>query len=197
MLLENVKIGIGLTGSYCTFSKVIPEIRKMVEQGAEVFPIMSEATYRTDTRFGNAKDFVGQIEALTGKKIIATITEAEPIGPKSLLDIMVIAPCTGNTLSKLANAITDTPVLMATKAHLRNNKPVVIGVSTNDGLGMNGKNLGLLLNAKNIYFIPFRQDNPKEKQNSIISKMDLMIPTILEALRGRQLQPVLLGVESN
>lgn len=193
MILEEVKVGFAITGSFCTFSKIIPEIQKLVDEGAEVFPIMSEASYNTDTRFGKAKDFIDQIEIITGKKIVASITDAEAFGPKSLVDIIVIAPCTGNSASKLANAITDTPVLMAAKAHLRNNKPLVIGISTNDGLGFNAKNLGVLLNSKNIYFIPFRQDNPDDKQNSIVADMSLIIPTIIEALEGKQIQPLLLG----
>lgn len=193
MRLQNIKVGFALTGSFCTFSKIIPEIQKLVNEGAEVFPIMSEASYNIDTRFGNAEDFINRIEEITNKKIISTITEAEPIGTEAFLDILVVAPCTGNTLAKLANAITDTTVLMATKAHLRNNKPVVIGISTNDGLGANAKNLGLLLNTKNIFFIPFSQDNPSIKQNSIVAKMELIIETILEALKGKQVQPLLIG----
>ncbi|MGE5328372.1 MAG: dipicolinate synthase subunit B [Deltaproteobacteria bacterium] len=193
MRLQNIKVGFALTGSFCTFAKIIPEIQKLVEEGAEVFPIMSEASYNIDTRFGKAEDFINKIEDITEKKIISTITEAEPIGPESSLDVIVIAPCTGNTLAKLANGITDTTVLMAVKAHLRNNKPVVIGVSTNDGLGANAKNLGLLLNTKNIFFIPFSQDNPLVKQNSIVAKMELVVDTILETLKGKQIQPLLLG----
>ena len=196
MLLEGVKVGVALTGSFCTFAKVIPEMQRLIDEGAEVFPIMSEISYNTDTRFGNARSYIEQIESISNRKIISSIVGAEPIGPKALLDIMVIAPCTGNTISKLANAITDSAVLMAAKAHLRNNKPVVIGVSTNDGLGMNAKNVGVLLNTKNIYFIPFRQDSPKDKQNSIIAKMDLLVETIVDALKGVQLQPLLLGSES-
>ena len=193
MLLKDVKVGLGLTGSFCTFKQVIPEIQRLIDEGAEVFPMMSEASYNTDTRFGKAKDFIDQIEIITNKKIINTIIEAEPVGPKSLIDVMIIAPCTGNTISKLANAITDTTVLMAAKAHLRNNKPVVIAISTNDGLGINARNLGILLNAKNIYFVPFRQDNPKDKHNSIVAKMELIVPTIQKALEEKQIQPVLLG----
>ena len=157
---------------------------------------MSEASYNIDTRFGKANDFIDQIETITNKKIINTIAEAEPIGPKSIIDVMVIAPCTGNTIAKLANAITDTTVLMASKAHLRNNKPVVIAISTNDGLGINARNLGLLLNAKNMYFVPFRQDNPKDKHNSVVAKMELIVPTIQKALEGKQIQPILLGSDS-
>ncbi len=193
MRLKDIKVGVGLTGSFCTFTKVIPEIRRLVDDGAEVLPIMSENTYNTDTRFGSAEDFIKEIEEISGKRIISTITGAEPVGPKSLVDVMVIAPCTGNTLAKLANGITDTSVTMAAKAQLRNNKPVVIGISTNDGLGLNAKNLGILLNAKNVFFIPFMQDSPKGKHNSVVAKMELMGDTIIGALQGKQIQPVLLG----
>jgi dipicolinate synthase subunit B len=192
MILQDKRIGVALTGSFCTFSKVIPMIQNIIDEGAEVFPIMSEISYNTDSRFGEAIEFKNQIENMTHKKITATIMDAEQIGPKSLIDILVIAPCTGNTLSKLANAITDTSVTMAAKAHLRNNKPVVIGISTNDGLGANAKNLGILLNTKNLFFIPFGQDNPKDKHNSLISDFNLAIPTIVEALEKKQLQPILL-----
>jgi dipicolinate synthase subunit B len=193
MLLKDIKIGFAITGSFCTFGKIMPEIQRIVDEGSEVFPIMSEASYNTDTRFGSAAGFIDQIEAMTGKKIIATIKDAEPIGPKSLLDVIVIAPCTGNTIAKLANAITDTPVTMSVKAHLRNSKPVVIAISTNDGLGTNAKNIGALLNLKNIFFVPLRQDNPKDKPNSLVADMDLIIPTIIEALNNKQIQPIMLG----
>jgi dipicolinate synthase subunit B len=193
MLLEKVKVGFAVTGSYCTFEKIIPEISRLVSEGADVLPIMSYNTVNYDTRFGEAKNFVEKVKLITGKEVICTMTDAEPVGPMNLTDIMVIAPCTGNTMAKLANAITDTPVLMAVKAHLRNGKPVVIGISTNDGLGMNAKNLGMLMNTKNMYFIPFRQDQPISKPNSLVAKMELIIPTIIEALKGKQIQPVLLG----
>jgi len=191
MELKGVKIGFCITGSFCTFSEVIPQIRKLVEEGAEVFPIFSYSVDTMDTRFFAAKDFKKIVEDITGKSVINTITGAEPIGPKKMLDIVVIAPCTGNTLAKLAMGITDTPVTMATKAHLRNLRPVVIAVSTNDGLGNNGKNIALLMNTKNIYFVPFRQDNPVEKENSIVADMDKIYSTILYALKGQQIQPVL------
>ncbi|MCR4434328.1 MAG: dipicolinate synthase subunit B [Clostridiales bacterium] len=191
MLLEGIRIGFALTGSFCTFDKIIPEIKKIVDEGADVFPIMSESVKNLDTRFGTAEEWKAKIKSITGKEIISSIVEAEPIGPKSLLDIVVVAPCTGNTLAKLANAITDTPVTMACKANLRNGKPIVLSVSTNDGLGANAKNIGLLLNMKNIYFVPFGQDSPQSKPNSLLSKNELMIPTILEALKGKQIQPLL------
>jgi dipicolinic acid synthetase, B subunit len=191
MLLQGVKVGFALTGSFCTFSKIMPELEKLVAEGADVLPIISEAVDKFDTRFGKADEWKSRIEGITDKKLIKTIVEAEPIGPKALLDIMVVAPCTGNTLSKLANGITDTPVAMAAKAHLRNGRPLVIAISTNDGLSNNAKNLGLLLNAKNIYFVPFGQDDPIKKCNSLTANNEMIIPTILEALKGKQIQPLL------
>lgn len=191
MLLQGVKVGFALTGSFCTFGKIMPELEKLVAEGADVLPIISEAVDKSDTRFGRADEWKARVESITNKKIIKTIVDAEPIGPKALLDIMVVAPCTGNTLSKLANGITDTPVTMAAKAHLRNGRPLVIAISTNDGLGANAKNLGLLLNTKNIYFVPFGQDDPIKKCNSLMSHNEMLIPTILEALKGGQLQPLL------
>lgn len=191
MLLQGVKIGFALTGSFCTFSKVIIEMERLVAEGAEVLPIISEAVDRMDTKFGKADEWKSRIEGITGKKLVKTIVDAEPIGPKSLLDVLLVAPCTGNTLGKLSNAVTDTPVTMAVKAHLRNNKPVVIAISTNDGLGNNARNLGVLLNSKNIYFVPFGQDDPIKKCNSLVAHFDLTLPAIQEALKGQQLQPLL------
>lgn len=191
MLLQGIKAGFAFTGSFCTFEKTIKELERMVTEGADVMPIISGAVDSFDTKFGRAEDWKTKIEGITGKKLVRTIVEAEPIGPKALLDILVIAPCTGNTLGKLANGITDTPVTMACKAHLRNGRPVVIAISTNDGLGANAKNLGALLNTKNIYFVPFGQDDPIKKCNSLMAKSELIIPTVLEALQGRQLQPIL------
>jgi len=169
----------------------MPEIEKLVKEGAEVFPIVSHSVKNTDTRFGNANDFLLMLENITGRKPISTITEAEPIGPKSLLDVIVVSPCTGNTCAKLACGITDTPVTMAVKAHLRNGKPVVLAISTNDGLGANAKNIGMLLNSKNIFMVPFGQDDPIKKPNSLVARNEKLIDTILEALKGRQLQPLL------
>lgn len=184
-------IGIALTGSYCTYDKVFDAIEKLTHTGANLFTVFSDRASTTDSRFGNCKDFLQKAEELTGKKPIVTIPDAEPIGPKSMLDILIIAPCTGNTLSKLANGISDTPVLMAAKSHLRNNKPLVISLSTNDALGMNLKNIGILLNTKNIYFVPFGQDNYEKKPNSMIAHVELLPDTIELALTGRQLQPVI------
>lgn len=191
MLLNNFKIGIAITGSFCTIDAIFPVIEDMIREGADVTPIISEAVSKSNTRFGRAEDIKMKLEGLTGNKVISSIVGAEPIGPKSLLDVLVVAPCTGNTLSKIANAITDTSVTMAVKAHLRNQKPVVISISTNDGLGANAKNLGILLNTKNVYFVPFGQDDPAKKCNSLIAKVDMIIPTVVEALRGRQIQPIL------
>jgi dipicolinate synthase subunit B len=191
MLLSGLKIGFALTGSFCTFSKVMPEIEKLVKEGAEVIPIVSESARDLNTRFGRANDLMLMLENITGRKPISTIVEAEPIGPQSLLDIIVVSPCTGNTCAKLACAITDTPVTMAVKAHLRNGRPVVLAISTNDGLGANAKNIGALLNSKNVYMVPFGQDDPAKKPNSLVARNDKLVDTILAALKGKQLQPLL------
>lgn len=191
MSLSGKKIGVAITGSFCTYEKVFEELQKLTEEGAFVQTIFSDAAKSIDSRFGKAEDFIKKAEKITGNPPIMTISDAEPIGPGSLLDILVILPCTGNTIAKLANGITDTPVLMATKAHLRNNKPLLISISTNDALGMNMKNIGLLLNAKNIYFIPFGQDNPHKKPNSMIAHTNLLLPSLKAALEGRQYQPVI------
>ncbi len=191
MQLEGLKIGFAVTGSFCTFDRIIKEIEIVVNEGAQVYPIISSSVDSFDTRFGTADSFKDKLIKMTGHNIIRTIVEAEPIGPKNLFDILVIAPCTGNTLGKIANAITDTSVTMAFKAHMRNNKPVVIAVSTNDGLGVNAKNLGVLMVMKNVYLVPFGQDDPIKKCNSIIAKYDMIVPTIQEALKGKQIQPVL------
>jgi len=191
MLLKDVKIGIAFTGSFCTLSKVLPELEKIAAAEADILPIISEAVNSTDTRFGKAEEWKNKIEAITGKQIIKTIAEAEPIGPNVLLDILVVAPCTGNTMGKLANGITDTSVTMACKAHLRNGRPLLLAPATNDGLGANAKNIGMLLNCKNVYFVPFRQDDPEKKSNSLMARFELLIPAIEAALNGKQLQPVL------
>lgn len=191
MSLKGKRIGVAFTGSFCTYEKVFAELKKLADEGAVIQTIFSDASQSLDSRFGKAEDFLKRAEEITKTKPILTIPEAEPIGPKSLLDILVIFPCTGNTIAKLANGITDTPVLMAAKAHLRNNKPLLLSISTNDALGMNMKNIGLLLNAKNIYFIPFGQDNPVKKPNSMIAHTELLIPSLEAALEGRQYQPLI------
>ncbi len=190
---SNIKVGVAITGSFCTFSKIKAVISKMVTDGLEVQPIFSVQTAVCDNRFGNAKDFVEEVETITGNKGIYSIAEAEPIGPKGYLDVLVIAPCTGNTLAKLCNGITDTPVLMAAKAHLRNGKPLVISISTNDALGINFKNIGELMNMKNIYFVPFGQDDCVKKPTSMIAHTELIQETIQAALEGNQIQPVIVA----
>lgn len=191
--LRGIKAGIVLTGSHCTIADVIPQIKLLKEEGAKIYPIISNSVDQTDNRFYQAEDLKKEIISITDEPIINTITGAEPIGPVNYLDIVAVIPATGNTIAKLANGIVDTPALMAIKAQLRNQKPVVIGISTNDALSLNAKNIGLLLNMKNIYFIPFRQDNPQVKANSILFDMEKTVDTICLALQGKQIQPVLLG----
>ena len=191
MDFSNCNIGYGITGSFCTFAKTRKEVVQLTEMGANVIPIFSYQAQSCDTRFGSAKEFVEGICEITGNEGIKTMQQAEPIGPNNLLDIMVIAPCTGNSAAKLCNGITDTPVLMASKAHMRNGKPLVIAISTNDALGVNFKTIGGLMNMKNIYFVPFGQDNYKSKPNSMIAKMELLPDTIELAMRGKQIQPIL------
>lgn len=191
MKLNDKRIGVALSGSFCTYDKVFKELQKLVDEGAKVQTIFSDASQTIDSRFGKAEEFVQKAERLTGIRPMRTIAEAEPIGPKELLDLLIILPCTGNTIAKLANGITDTPVLMAAKAHLRNEKPLLLSVSTNDALGMNMKNIGLLLNAKHIYFVPFGQDNPQKKPNSMIAHTELLLDAAKEALEGKQYQPVI------
>ncbi len=194
ILLEGKKIGIAITGSFCTFENILKEIELLVkEEKAEVYTIFSEMSKNTDTRFGAADKFFANIEKITGNKPITTIVGAEPIGPNPFLDVLAIFPCTGNTMAKLANGITDTPVLMAAKAHLRNEKPLVISISTNDALGMNMKNIGELMNVKNIFFVPFGQDNHIKKPNSMIARTEMLVPVIEAALEKKQYQPVIMG----
>nr|WP_318540821.1 dipicolinate synthase subunit B [Terribacillus saccharophilus] len=191
MSLAGKRIGFGITGSHCTYSEIFPQIEQLVKLGAEVVPIVSNTVQFTDTYFGDAKDHLQKISDLAKTKIIKTIPEAEPLGPREPLDCMVIAPLTGNSMSKLANALTDSAVLMATKATLRNEKPIVLGISTNDALGLNGVNLMRLMAAKYMYFIPFGQDDPYKKPNSLVADMTKLPETIEAALQYKQLQPVL------
>lgn len=191
MLLDGKRVGFALTGSHCTLAKVLPEIQRLVDAGAEVYPIISESVNKMDTKFGTAANWKKSLVEITNHEIISTIVGAEPIGPQKLFDIMVVAPCSGNTAAKLANGIVDTPVVMAAKAHLRNQRPLVLAISTNDGLGLNACNIGLLLNAKNIYMVPFGQDNAFKKENSLVAKMSLIPETIECALQGKQIQPIL------
>lgn len=193
MKINGKNIGIALTGSYCTFDDVFPQIERLVKENANVYTIFSDQSQKTDTRFGKATDFLKQAKDITGNDPITTIVEAEKLGPQNLLDLVVIAPCTGNTLAKLANAITDSPVLMATKGLLRNDKPTILAISTNDALSNNLKNIGHLINSRNIYFVPFSQDNYKNKPRSMVAHFDLIVETIEKALEGRQLQPIVLA----
>jgi dipicolinate synthase subunit B len=179
-----------LTGSHCTYDAVFPEIEKLVNEGAEVIPVVTSTVKNTVTRFGDGEDWIKRIEDVTGNKVVDTIVKAEPLGPKLPLDCMVIAPLTGNSMSKFANAMTDSPVLMAAKATLRNHRPVVVGISTNDALGLNGVNLMKLISAKDIYFIPFGQDDPEKKPKSMVARMTRLLETVEAALEGKQLQPV-------
>ena len=191
MELSGKKIGFAMSGSFCTFKSVIKEIENLCDLGADIYPIMSKNAYSTDTRFGKAKDISEKIETICKKEIIHTVKDAEPIGPKGYLDLLIIAPATGNTLAKLASGIADTSVTMAAKAHLRNKKPVLIAVSTNDGLSNAAKNIGTLLNSKNIYFVPFGQDDFLKKPTSLVAKMDMIIPSSYLALDKEQIQPLL------
>lgn len=196
MRLAGKIIGIAMTGSFCTIPQVLPEIEKLVKEGASVYPILSEKVATLNTKYGKAADIVCALERITGKEPILTIAEVEPLGPGKTLDALVIAPCTGNTLAKLAYGITDGPVLMAAKSTMRNLRPVIIGISTNDALSRNAKNLGALLNEKHIFMIPFRQDAPFEKPCSLISDMRLLVDTVVLALDGKQLQPILVDTNS-
>lgn len=192
MKLENLKIGLGITGSFCNFNQVKGIIDSLKEQKVkQIIPIVSYNTKNLDTRFYKAKDFIKMLEDNTKEKVVDTIVKAEPIGPKNLVDIIIICPCTGNTLAKLANGITDTPVTMAVKSHIRNNKPVVIGISTNDGLGTSFKNIAELLNTKNFYFVPFMQDDYTYKPKSLVLDYSYIINTLEDAMEGKQIQPII------
>lgn len=193
MNISGKNIGIALTGSYCTFDKVFPQIERLVKENANIYTIFSYQSQTTDTRFGKSADFIKLAKEITGNNPITTIVEAEELGPNNTLDAVVVAPCSGNTLAKMANAITDSPVLMATKGLLRNNKPVILAVSTNDALGNNLKNIGMLINIKNVYFVPFGQDNYKRKPYSMVAQFDLILPTIEKALESVQIQPIVLA----
>ena len=191
MELKGKKIGIAMSGSFCTFDKIFREMEHLAEEGAELYPVFSGAAQEITSRFGTPEEYRKRAEAIAGREAVTSIEGAEPIGPKGYLDVLAIVPCTGNTAAKLANGLTDSPVLMAAKAHLRNNKPLVVFISTNDGLGMNLKNIGLLLNTKNIYFVPFGQDDWKKKPNSLVAHPDRLVPALEMALEHKQIQPLL------
>jgi dipicolinate synthase subunit B len=190
MKLAGKRIGFGITGSHCTYEEVYPQIKSLLDEGANVVPVVTHTVKNTTTRFGAAGEWVEKIQKLTGNKVIDSIVDAEPLGPKLPLDCMVIAPLTGNSMSKFANALTDSPVLMAAKATLRTHRPVVLGISTNDALGLNGVNLMRLMATKDIYFVPFGQDAPDKKPNSMVARMEALLETVLAALEGKQYQPV-------
>lgn len=192
MELKNVKVGLGITGSFCNFDKTEGVIDSILAEGVQtIIPVISNVVRTETTRFYDRDLFLKMLHNKTGNDIVDTIVKAEPVGPNNLIDVMIICPCTGNTLAKLANGITDTPVLMVTKSHLRNNKPVVIGLSTNDALGLNLKNLATLMNTKNVYFIPYEQDNYLNKPKSLSLNYSKIIDTVKSAMDGVQIQPVL------
>lgn len=194
MTLNNKKVGFVMTGAFYTFKNTLIEMKKLASKGADILPIMSYNAYELDTKFGEAKEIIKQIKEITGKEeIIHTIQDAEPLGQKQLTDIMIVAPASGNTIAKIANSITDTPPTIAIRSHLRNSGPIVLAISTNDGLGGSAENIGKLLNRKHFYFVPFRQDNPITKPRSLVFDPKYIIPTAEKALEGEQIQPILLG----
>ena len=190
--MEAIRVGFAFCGSFCTFQQAMPALERARARYGDVTPIVSETAAATDSRFGPAHEYMREMERICGRRVIDSIPKAEPIGPKKLLDVLVICPCTGNTLAKLANGITDTAVTMAAKAHLRNGRPVVLALASNDGLSGGAKNIGELLNRKNYYLVPFGQDDPVKKPCSLIADFDQIIPTVEAALEGRQIQPILL-----
>ena len=190
--MKHTRVGFAICGSFCTHEKVLRELEHLTQVYDTVIPIFSEASAATDTRFGTARDLADRVRALTGREILSSVREVEPIGPKALLDVLVIAPCTGNTAAKLAAGVTDGAVTMAAKAHLRNGRPVVLAGASNDGLSGGARNIGELLNRKNYFFVPFGQDDPVRKPCSLIADFTQIVPTVEAALEGRQLQPLLL-----
>lgn len=190
--MSRKRIGLALCGSFCTFEKALETAKALIAKDYEVIPIFSENAYSTDTRFGRADYWVNAFETLTGNTCIHNLVQAEPIGPQKLLDLLLIAPCTGNTLAKLAYGITDSCVTMSAKAHLRNDRPLLVAVSTNDALGNSAKNIGMLLNYRNIYFVPISQDDPDQKPRSMVAGFGLVPQAVEAALEGRQMQPIFL-----
>ena len=185
-----MNIGFAMCGSFCTFSKVFPMMEQLAKEHT-VYPIFSTVSASTDSRFGKASDFIAQAREICGRDVIQTISAAEPIGPKKLLDVLVISPCTGNTLAKLSHSIADTPVTMAAKSHLRNGRPVVVAVSTNDGLAGAAENIGRLLARKNYYFVPYGQDDSEMKPTSLVAHFEMIPATIDAAVSGKQIQPLI------
>ncbi len=190
--MENITVGYAMCGSFCTLKQSVSALEELSRLNIKIIPIMSNAVYTTDTRFGKAEDFRNRVAELCGTEIIHDIPGAEPIGPKRLLDLLIVCPCTGNTVSKIAMGITDSAVTMAAKAHLRNGRPIVLALASNDGLGASGKNIGLLHNTKNIYFVPYGQDDAINKPTSLVSDFTRIGAAAEAALSGKQIQPVLL-----
>ena len=188
--MKQLRIGLALTGSYCTYDKALAAAEALAEK-YDVTAIMSETAYATDSRFGEAAEFVAKLEQITGKRVLHTVAEVEPVGPQDRFDVLAVAPCTGNTAAKLAAGVTDTAVTMAVKSHLRGGKPVVLAFGSNDGLSASARNIGELLNRKHYYFVPFYQDDPEKKPRSLASDYTLLEPALLAACEGRQLQPIL------
>ena len=185
-------IGYALCGSFCTLSKSVEILTRLKGKGYDILPIMSDITATTDTRFGRAADFMARIESTCGHPIVRTIPDAEPLGPKTPLDALIICPCTGNTLAKLANGITDTPVCMAAKAHLRQDRPLLITLASNDAMSANLRNIGTLLSRKSVYFTPMVQDDPVSKPHSLVADFSLVPEALEAAMEGRQLRPIFL-----
>ncbi len=190
--MEAITLGYAFCGSFCTIKKSLDALKELAKFDIKIKPIMSDIVYNNDSRFMKRDDLIKEVEEICGEEIVHTIHQAEPIGPKNLLDILVVAPCTGNTIAKTALGITDTPVTMAVKAHLRNEKPVVLGIATNDALGASSKNIGLLHNTKNIFFVPYKQDDPFSKHTSLVCDFSLIPKTVEYALKREQIEPVIL-----
>lgn len=191
--MKDITVGFALCGSFCTHARAVETLEEVAAQYSRVIPIVSECTANTDTRFGAAHDLMRELQRICDHRVISTIAQAEPIGPQKLMDLLIVAPCTGNTLGKLAAGVADTSVTLAVKAHLRNGRPVLIAPSTNDGLAASARNIGELLTRKHIYFVPFRQDDPVEKPASLVADFDLLLQAAQAAFEGKQLQPLLLG----
>jgi len=191
--MDKVRIGFAMTGSFCTFAKALEQLKLLSQQEKwDITPILSDNAYHMDTRFGTAQSTIDAMVQLCGKEVLHTIPQVEPIGPKGMLDVLVVAPCTSNTLAKIANGINDTPVTMAVKSHIRNDRPVVLAISTNDALAAAARNIGQLMNQRNLYFVPLQQDDPKGKPRSMVADLSQLIPTVEAALEGKQLQPMML-----
>lgn len=193
MVLAGMRVGFCVSGAHEQLEQAMRCVSRVVQAGAEVFPIVSDVVAQSTTRYGSGSSWLQRLKAISGRQAWVTLADVEPIGPQALLDILIVAPCTGNSFARIANAITDSPVTLAVKSQLRNDRPVVLAVSSNDMLGLNAKNLGTLLWARNIYFVPFYQDQPVKKPQGVVADWSLVVPTLVEGLAGRQLQPLLRG----